>query len=155
MPMHQGFDLSRFKKVSSDAKSTTMRHSNGHEVKIVHSALSPAMRAQVDSLPTAEAPVKAARGGMVKKYANGTPDAPVAADPQAMDPASPATADDSNVADLPVRRLRTVPPPPIFRQLRTQMTQTPTRSTSSASRRSPSRPRHRILAWTISRAWTR
>ena len=37
MPMHQGFDLSQFKKVSSDAKSTTMRHSNGHEVKIVHS----------------------------------------------------------------------------------------------------------------------
>lgn len=48
--MHQGMDLSRFKRVSSDGKSTILRHSKGHEVKIAHSGLSPKMKAQIEAL---------------------------------------------------------------------------------------------------------
>lgn len=91
MAMHQGFDLSRFKKVSSDKNSTTMRHANGHEVKIVHSALSAAMRSQIDALPTHEAPVKMARGGAVKRMPVGG-----AVDSDAMDNDSPAQTDDGS-----------------------------------------------------------
>lgn len=114
MAMHQGFDLSRFKKVSSDDKATTMRHSNGHEVKIVHSALSPKMREQIESLPMHDqAPQKMARGGAVKKMAGGGDPS----DPQAMDPDSPATADDMPPgADLSevnaANRPPGIPPPP-------------------------------------------
>src|SRR4051812_2820996 len=120
MAMHQGFDLSRFKKVSTDDKATTMRHANGHEVKIVHSALSPKMREQIEALPmheSAPAPQNMARGGVVKKYAGGTPDAPVSADPNAMDPSSPEPAADlppgadlsaANAASRPAG----IPPPP-------------------------------------------
>lgn len=58
-------DLSKFKKVMSDAHSTTMRNHLGHEVRIAHSALSPKMRGELAALPTqnyadggeAEAPV--------------------------------------------------------------------------------------------------
>ena len=134
MAMHRGFDLSRFKKISSDAKSTTMRHSNGHEVKIVHSGLSPGMRAQVDALPMAEAPAKMARGGMVKKMAEG-------GDPtdfQAMDPIlhqRPLLTMQTSLTFLPLhQRKRTIA---VFqtgrRRLRIMIR---IRSTSSASRRS-------------------
>ncbi len=37
-------NLSSFKKVSSDKHTTTLRHDDGHEVKITHSALSPKLR---------------------------------------------------------------------------------------------------------------
>ncbi len=50
MSMHQGIDLSRFKKVSSDKKTTTLRHAKGHEIKIAHSALTPKMKEQIASL---------------------------------------------------------------------------------------------------------
>ena len=104
MAMHQGFDLSRFKKVSSDAKSTTMRHANGHEVKIVHSALSPAMRAQVDSLPSHQEPIKMAKGGVVKKMADGGETAPASADD--LPPGADLSA--VNAANRPAG----IPPPP-------------------------------------------
>lgn len=114
MAMHQGFDLSRFKKVSSDDKATTMRHSNGHEVKIVHSALSPKMREQIEALPmhTPE-PAKMARGGVVKKMAGGGDPA----DPQAMDPTSPEPVDDAPpgtdmTAANAAKRPAGIPPPP-------------------------------------------
>lgn len=48
--MHQGIDLSRFKKVSSDKKTTTLRHARGHEIKIAHSALTPKMKEQIESM---------------------------------------------------------------------------------------------------------
>ncbi len=51
MGMHQGIDLSRFKKISSDAKTSTLRHSKGHEIKIAHSALSPKMFEQLKGMP--------------------------------------------------------------------------------------------------------
>lgn len=51
MGMHQGIDLSRFRKVSSDGKTTTLRHSKGHEVKIAHGALSSKMRDTINQMP--------------------------------------------------------------------------------------------------------
>ncbi len=53
----KGLDLSKFKKLSSDGKSTTLKHPEGHKIIIAHHAVSPAMRKQLDSLP--------------KKYADG------------------------------------------------------------------------------------
>lgn len=87
--MHQGLDLSRFKKVSSDKKTTTLRHAKGHEIKIAHSGLTPKMRESLDKLEQHE------EVGAVKRYAEGTPEGVVAQDdePQAevpLDPASPA-----------------------------------------------------------------
>lgn len=51
MSMHQGIDLSRFRKVSSDGKTTTLRHARGHEVKIAHGALSDKMREHINGMP--------------------------------------------------------------------------------------------------------
>lgn len=44
-------DLSKFKKVSTDAKSTTLKHPAGHEIKIAHSAVGPEMKKQLEALP--------------------------------------------------------------------------------------------------------
>lgn len=51
MTMHQGMDLSRFQKVSSDQNTTTLRHKNGHEIKIAHSGLTPKMQEHINTLP--------------------------------------------------------------------------------------------------------
>lgn len=48
-------DLSKFKRVSSDKHTTTLRHDSGHEVKIAHSALSPKLRGNLAALPEHEA----------------------------------------------------------------------------------------------------
>lgn len=57
-------NLSKFKKMSSDGKVTTLRHADGHEFKIAHKALSSKARAELDKMPMAE-------GGKVKKMAEG------------------------------------------------------------------------------------
>lgn len=81
MSMHQGLDLSRFKKISSDKKTSTLRHTNGHEMKVAHSGLSPKMREHIEGMP-----VHLAGGG----------------DPVAMDPESPEEVpDDTPSADVP------------------------------------------------------
>lgn len=54
-------DMKKFKKVSSDKKSTLLRHDDGHELKIAHSGVSPKMMKQLHALPMAE-------GGMVDPY---------------------------------------------------------------------------------------
>jgi hypothetical protein len=46
----KGLNLSKFKKVSSDERHTTLRHEAGHELRIAHSALSPKMREQLMAL---------------------------------------------------------------------------------------------------------
>lgn len=43
-------DLSKFKKVFSDAHSTTMQHPDGHMIQVAHKALSPKMREQLSAL---------------------------------------------------------------------------------------------------------
>lgn len=51
MSTHQGLDLSKFKKISSDGKTTTLRHRNGHEIKIAHVGLNDKMREHINSMP--------------------------------------------------------------------------------------------------------
>lgn len=78
--MYQGVDLSRFKKIASDGKISTLRHNKGHEIKIAHGALSPEMRHHIDQMP-----VHMAEGG----------------DPKAIDPESPAPVQDEAPAAAP------------------------------------------------------
>lgn len=44
-------DLAKFKKVSTDKDHTVMSDENGHEIKILHKALSTKMRKQLEALP--------------------------------------------------------------------------------------------------------
>lgn len=44
-------DLSKFKKISADKSFTTLRHKDGHEIKIAHNAVNPKMRSQLQALP--------------------------------------------------------------------------------------------------------
>lgn len=44
-------DLSKFKKIASDKDSTTMRHEDGHVMKIAHKPLNPKIKEQLKSLP--------------------------------------------------------------------------------------------------------
>lgn len=48
------FDLSHFRKVSSDAHSTTLRHPKGHEIRIAHGALKGPMKDQLHAIPMAD-----------------------------------------------------------------------------------------------------
>lgn len=68
----KSLNLSKLKKVSSDDKCTVFQHPDGHSIRIAHNALQPKMREELKNLP-----VQKASGGMVKKYAEGTPDEPV------------------------------------------------------------------------------
>jgi len=43
--------LKNFKKASSDKESTTLKHTDGHELKIAHKGLSKKMREQLEALP--------------------------------------------------------------------------------------------------------
>ena len=45
-------DLKKFKKVSSDQHTTTLRHDDGHEFKVVHSVLSPKLAKDLEKLPS-------------------------------------------------------------------------------------------------------
>lgn len=53
-------DFKGFKKVKSDKDSTTLKHPQGHEIRVLHKPLSKAMKVKLDALPMAE-------GGEVKK----------------------------------------------------------------------------------------
>ena len=77
-------DLSKMKHVRSDDKTTTLRHPNGHEITLAHSALSPVNRAQLQALSKsaqmAETPLqseerrdqmKMADGGILDKVQEG------------------------------------------------------------------------------------
>lgn len=44
-------DLSSFKKTKSDKDFTTLKHKDGHEIKIAHNSLNPKMRSQITKLP--------------------------------------------------------------------------------------------------------
>lgn len=76
----RGFDLKKFKKMSSDKASTILKHADGHELKISHKHLSPKLKAELDKLPVHEQ--KMAKGGMVRHYAEGTEDEPIQPEPQ-------------------------------------------------------------------------
>lgn len=60
-------DFSKFKKIKSDDKTTTLQHPDGHEIKIAHSALSVKMKNEISKIPQA-----LADGGKVGE--NSSPD---------------------------------------------------------------------------------
>ena len=67
----KGLDYSKFKRVSSTENATTLRHADGHELKIAHGPLSPKVRDQLTKLPVMEQ--KLAEGGEAKtEEANAT-----------------------------------------------------------------------------------
>lgn len=60
----KGLDLRKFTKLKSDAKTTTLKHPDGHTITLAHNALSPANQKDLHALPFAN-------GGKVKKMADG------------------------------------------------------------------------------------
>jgi hypothetical protein len=55
-------DLSKFKKLESNDKCTTLAHPSGHKIKISHKSLSPDMQKQIEGMPA-----HFAKGGKVSK----------------------------------------------------------------------------------------
>src|ERR1035437_9133449 len=55
-------DMKHFKKVGGDENSTVLRHSNGHEMKVIHKALSPEHQEIFKSLPMSEKKPQYAEG---------------------------------------------------------------------------------------------
>lgn len=45
-------DFKKFKKVKSDAKSTVLKHADGHTITIAHDSLAPKMKSALHALPT-------------------------------------------------------------------------------------------------------
>lgn len=44
-------NLAKFKKVASDRHATTLRHDDGHELRIAHASLTPKLKKELDRLP--------------------------------------------------------------------------------------------------------
>jgi hypothetical protein len=71
------FDIKKFKHVSSDDKSTTLQHPDGHKIIVAHAALSKPMRTQLEALrPVAKEAETAgqkmeAKAGQVKMAGGG------------------------------------------------------------------------------------
>jgi hypothetical protein len=80
-------DLSKFTAIKRDANSTTLKHPDGHEIKIAHANLSPKMRGQVQKLDIHN-PQKLCEGGM--SYADGGEVANQMADAQSGQGMTPA-----------------------------------------------------------------
>lgn len=70
-------DFSNMKKVGSDAKTTTFKDGDGHEIKILHSALSKIHQEQIKRIPMHEKSLGLAKGGEVQNFDEGTPDEPI------------------------------------------------------------------------------
>lgn len=96
-------DLSKFRKTAHDKDCTTLRHYEGHEIKVNHSKLSTAMRKQLEDLPIAKAvqkdsksPVKPiqklAQGGAVKRMDDGGETADDSAPPVTVNVGQPQSA---------------------------------------------------------------
>lgn len=62
-------NLSKFKKIAQDEKSTTLRHLEGHDIRIVHSALPEELRKQLEGVPMFH--------GGVAHYDDGSKNGPV------------------------------------------------------------------------------
>jgi len=68
----KGLDLGKLKKVSSDGKTTTFKHDNGHELKVAHSGLSPKLLKELQNLPMHGQKMK--DGGEPDPQPNASPD---------------------------------------------------------------------------------
>jgi len=75
----KGLNLSQFKKIKSDAKTTTLEHPQGHKIVINHKGLNPRMQQDLHRLPFAD-------GGEVPMAGapEGDPDAPTPYGAEAM-----------------------------------------------------------------------
>lgn len=60
----KGLDYKHFKKIASDKNTTTLKHKDGHELRIAHYKLSDEHRGALERLPMA-------KGGEVRRYAEG------------------------------------------------------------------------------------
>jgi hypothetical protein len=65
----KGLDLSKFKKLSTNGKSTIMLHKDGHKVVVAHKPLSSDLKSQLDALPFAQ-------GGEVPSKSKKKPEPP-------------------------------------------------------------------------------
>lgn len=77
-----GIDLSKFKKISHDKDSATLKHADGHEFKIALSALHPSSRGDVARMPlhkmeSKEKPEMMSADGKIAHYNEGTKESPV------------------------------------------------------------------------------
>lgn len=61
--MWMPLNLSKFKKIASDKDTSTLRHENGHEIKLVHKQLSPTMRKQLQAIPAHKGSEKSSYDG--------------------------------------------------------------------------------------------
>lgn len=98
-------NLSKFKKVSEDHKSTTLEHPDGHTIIVALGALSPKMKEELKQLPKVtgmktELKKLPPEPGYTepKKYAEGTPDEPVSQDEDAPRAPLPDTASEMPAA---------------------------------------------------------
>lgn len=104
-------DLSKFRKVSSDDKTSTFRHYEGHEIKVAHGKLSSKLRDQLNKMPlhkSKDRPHKYADGGDVQMddqqaaYQNAYPPSePSAPIPIPDDPVGAAYATAANESNSP------------------------------------------------------
>lgn len=62
-----GLDLSKFKKISSDEHTSTLKHVDGHELRIAHKKLTPKLKGELDKLPLSGKVEKLADGGTAGK----------------------------------------------------------------------------------------
>jgi len=96
----KGLDYSKFKKVASDKDSTTLKHRDGHELKIAHKGLSDKHRDELHRLPMA-------KGGEVKYYAGGTGEVKADTKPEEFTPGK-----DYSQEPLPADPVASLAPPP-------------------------------------------
>lgn len=66
-------DLGKFKKIATDKHSTTMRHEDGHTMRIAHSALSPKLKSHLENIPMHKEP-HMAEGGQASRDDSGVLD---------------------------------------------------------------------------------
>lgn len=59
-------DLSKFKKIDENEKSTLLQHPDGHSIRVAHASLAPALRNQLKKIP-----LNKAKGGAIQKFDDG------------------------------------------------------------------------------------
>ncbi len=73
----KGLNLSTFRKIASDKKTTTLQHADGHQIKIMHGKLPALQRKALEKLPThdlsGKEPQKMAEGGEADKAPEAAP----------------------------------------------------------------------------------
>lgn len=97
--------LDKFKKIAEDDKTVTMRHDDGHEMKIIVKSLPHIQREQLKRL-------KLADGGKVQKMADGTPDDTVQPDQSGSQSVNPDHSTTININASPSQPASAATPVP-------------------------------------------